>query len=308
MMRSVFFLCGVVLLLSCKARQKAVVSPVTDSLPPKQISMSFDKQGHRGCRGLMPENTIPAMLSALQLGVTTLEMDVVISKDQQVVVSHEAFFNHDIATKPDGSYVSEAEEKQLNIYKMDYTEVQRYDVGLKPHPRFPQQEKMRAVKPLLGALIDSVKEYMRMARRPFPFFNIETKTNALTDGIFHPAPEVFVDLLMQVVKEKDVARYVIIQSFDVRTLQVIHRKYPQVRTALLINSDNKFSLEQNLEKLGFTPSVYSPNYMLVNKLLLEECRAKGMQLIPWTVNEAADIKRMKELGVDGLISDYPDRL
>jgi glycerophosphoryl diester phosphodiesterase len=308
MMRSVFFLCGVVLLLSCKVRQKAAQVPTYDSVHQSKPVINFDKQGHRGCRGLMPENTIPAMLSALQLGVTTLEMDVVISKDQQVVVSHEAFFNHDIATKPDGSYVSEAEEKQLNIYKMDYTEVQRYDVGLKPHPRFPQQEKMRAVKPLLGALIDSVKEYMRMARRPFPFFNIETKTNALTDGIFHPAPEVFVDLLMQVVKEKDVARYVIIQSFDVRTLQVIHRKYPQVRTALLINSDNKFSLEQNLEKLGFTPSVYSPNYMLVNKLLLEECRAKGMQLIPWTVNEAADIKRMKELGVDGLISDYPDRL
>ena len=94
----------------------------------------FDKQGHRGCRGLMPENTIPAMITALGLGVTTLELDVVITKDKQLVVSHEPFFNHEIATKPNGELVTEAEEKSLNIYQMTYAEVRKYDVGMRPHP------------------------------------------------------------------------------------------------------------------------------------------------------------------------------
>src|SRR5688500_3464035 len=114
----------------------------------KQIP-AFDKQGHRGCRGLMPENTIAAMLKAIDLGVTTLETDIAITKDKQPILSHEPFFNHEITTKPDGSFVTEAEEKSLNIYKMDYEQVKSFDVGLKPHPRFPHQQKIKAIKPLL---------------------------------------------------------------------------------------------------------------------------------------------------------------
>ena len=109
----------------------------------------FDKQGHRGCRGLMPENTIPAMLNAIGLGVTTLEMDVCISKDKKVFLSHEAFFNHEITTKPDGGFIDEKEEKSFNMFQMNYTDIIKYDVGMKPHPRFPDQQKMKAVKPLL---------------------------------------------------------------------------------------------------------------------------------------------------------------
>src|SRR5690349_3229617 len=97
---------------------------------------TFDRQGHRGCRGLMPENTLPAMKKALEFGVTTLEMDVVISRDKKVVVSHEPWFNSEISTTPGGAFVNPDEEKSLNIFCMDYEEVIRYDVGLKPHPRF----------------------------------------------------------------------------------------------------------------------------------------------------------------------------
>ena len=101
---------------------------------------SFDYQGHRGCRGLMPENTIPAFLKAIELHVTTLEIDVVITKDKQVIISHEPFFNHEITTKPDGSFIDEKDEQTYNIYKMTFAETKRYDVGLKPHPRFSQQQ------------------------------------------------------------------------------------------------------------------------------------------------------------------------
>jgi glycerophosphoryl diester phosphodiesterase len=108
----------------------------------------FDLQGHRGCRGLMPENTIPAMLKAIDLGVTTLEMDVVITKDNKVVVSHEPWMEKEITTKPDGSFINTTvESMEFNIYKMNYDEVVKYDVGMKPHPRFPNQQKMKVVKP-----------------------------------------------------------------------------------------------------------------------------------------------------------------
>jgi len=99
---------------------------------------AFDVEGHRGSRGLMPENTIPAMLKAVDLGVTTLEMDAVVTKDKQVVLSHEPFFNHEISTKPDGTEVKQEEERSLNIYQMDYSQVKQFDVGMRTHPRFQQ--------------------------------------------------------------------------------------------------------------------------------------------------------------------------
>ena len=270
------------------------------------IQTEFDKQGHRGCRGLLPENTVPAMLNALGMGVTTLEMDVVITKDKKVILSHEPFFNHEITTKPDGKYVTEAEEKSLNIYQLTYEEVLKYDVGLKPHPRFPGQEKIKAVKPLLGDVIDSVRKDMMTRRRPFPFYNIETKTQPATDNSYHPAPEEFVELLMAVIKEKEIEDQVIIQSFDFRTLQYLHQKYPDIKTAMLIEDYDKRTLEEQLQALGFTPTIYSPAYQLVNEALLNKCHTRNIKVIPWTVNDKIKIGELKKMGVDGIITDYPD--
>jgi glycerophosphoryl diester phosphodiesterase len=291
----------ILLLCACTNTKKMSVSTIAKNPAPK-----FDQQGHRGCRGLMPENTIPAMLHALDLGVTTLEMDVVISKDSQVVVSHEAYFSHEISTKPDGVAVTEKEEKSLLLFAMQYSEVAKYDVGLKPHPRFPQQQKIPAVKPTLSALIDATEAHAKQQGRALPFYNIETKTNAATDGIFHPAPAPFTDMLMAVIQQKGIADRVIIQSFDRRTLQVVHQKYPSMKTALLINEDNSFSFEQNLEALNFNPDIYSPHYKLVNATLIEECHAKNIRIIPWTVNSREEIYRLKSLGVDGIITDFPN--
>ncbi|HNC39904.1 MAG TPA: glycerophosphodiester phosphodiesterase family protein, partial [Chitinophagaceae bacterium] len=182
------------------------------------VPEEFDKQGHRGCRGLMPENTIPAMIHALDLGVTTLEMDVVITKDNKVILSHEPWFGEEITTKPDGTYMGPREERKFNIYWMTYEQTKDFDVGMKPHPRFPNQQKMNITKPLLADVMDSVNKSMMVRRRPFPFYNIEIKTNPLGDGVFHPKPEAFVDLLMSIINEKGIAEQVIIQSFDFRNL------------------------------------------------------------------------------------------
>ena len=267
---------------------------------------NFDTQGHRGCRGLMPENTIPAMIAALNLGVTTLEMDVVITRDRQVVVSHDAWFDHNITTKPDGTYIDLKDEKKYNIYQMEYDEVKKFDVGMKPYSRFPRQQKLKAIKPLLSNMIDSVEQYMKSSRRARPFYNIETKSLPATDNLFHPEPSSFVELLMAVIKEKGIEDRVIIQSFDFRTLQYLHMHYPSIRTAMLIEDYDKRSLEDQLKSLGFIPTIYSPDYSLVNEELIKKCYAQNIKVIPWTVNDKKEIERLKQIGVDGLITDYPD--
>ena len=298
MTKSYLFSFFAIIIMSCSDTKQLSSSP--------SEAEGFDKQGHRGCRGLMPENTWPAMKMALDLGVTTFEMDVVFTKNKEAVLSHEPWFGHEITTKPDGTFVREREERKFNIYWMSYEDVKTFDVGMKPHPRFPKQQKMKAVKPLLKDVIDSVKQYMMTRKRPFPLFNIETKCLPMGDKVFHPEPAEFVELLMAVIKEKGVEDYVTIQSFDFRTLQYLHEKYPSLKTAMLIEDYDKRGLDEQLKALGFTPAIYSPAYELVNENLIKKCHDQHIKVIPWTVNEKSKIEELKKMGVDGIISDYPD--
>ncbi len=290
--------------MSCSSPKKLPDQPTADK-DMKSIP-ALDVQGHRGSRGLMPENTIPAMKLALDMGVTTLEMDIVFTKDNQAVLSHEPFFNHEISTKPDGSPVSEVEETTLNIYKMNYEDVKKYDVGLKPHPRFPRQQKMPVYKPLLKDLIDSVQLYMSTSKRPMPYYNIETKSQPSTDNTFHPAPAEFVEQLMKVIFEKKIEDRVIIQSFDFRTLQYLHIQYPGIKTAMLIEDFDERGLKDQLKSLGFIPTIYSPEFKLVTGDLVKKCHEQNIKIIPWTVNDRSTIDRLVAMGVDGIITDYPD--
>ena len=277
------------------------------SLAQSSINMEqLDKQGHRGCRGLYPENTIPGFLKAIDLGVTTLEMDLVITKDKKVILSHEPFFNHEITTLPNGEYVSESNERELNIYEMVYSEVKKYDVGQKAHPRFLQQQKIKANKPLLTEVIDSVEMHAKTNNKQPLFYNIETKIQPQTDNVYHPEPQEFVDLIMAVILEKKIQNRVIVQSFDSRSLQYLHQKYPSIKTALLVEAFDKKSFEKQIEDLGFTPTIYSPAQELVDLNLVQECRSKMIKLIPWTVNDLETIRRFVALGVDGIITDYPN--
>jgi glycerophosphoryl diester phosphodiesterase len=264
----------------------------------------FDIQGHRGARGIMPENTIPAMIRGLQLGVTTLEMDIVISKDRKAVVSQEPYFNHEFSLTPKGKEISLKDEKKNNIFKMDYEEVKKFDVGSKLHPRFPGQQKFKVYKPLLDELIDSVETYVKQNKLPKPDYNIETKMIRKGDGEFQPSAEEFVEIIMEIVKQKKLEKRVIIQSFDMRTLQYLHQKYPKIRTSLGI--DEKEDFENNIQELGFKPTIYSPYAVLVGKNLVDKCHAAGVKILPWTVNSLKDLQYFIGLGVDGVITDYPN--
>jgi len=264
----------------------------------------FDLQGKAGARGVMPENTIEGMLKALDLGVNTLEMDAVISKDKQVVLSQEPYFNNEISLMPNGKPITFKDQKNYNIYKMDYKQVKRFDVGSKVHARFPGQMKFKAYKPLLSETIDAVEVYVKENRLARPVYNIETKTIKNGDNEFHPEPAEFIELIMEVVNAKKISKRVIIESFDMRTLQYLHEKYPKIQTSLLI--DEKEPFEDYIAQLGFKPTIYSPYSVLVGKGLVDRCHEMDIKIIPWTVNTVKDLKYFMSLGVDGVITDFPN--
>jgi glycerophosphoryl diester phosphodiesterase len=228
----------------------------------------------------------------------------VITKDGEVILSHEPFFSAAIATKPDGARVTAQEERSLNIYQMTYAETQRYDVGLAGNPGFKDQQKLAATKPLLSKVIDSAEAWTKKKKSTPVFYNIETKTNPKTDNQYHPAPEEFVAKLMAVILQKHIEDRVIIQSFDFRTLQIIHTKYPNIKTAALV-ADNK-TLDEHLRLLGFIPTIYSPLYTLVRPETITQCHQQKIKVLPWTVNDKPTIEKLKAMGVDGIISDYPN--
>jgi glycerophosphoryl diester phosphodiesterase len=249
----------------------------------------------------MPENTIEAFLKACKLGVTTLEMDVVISADGQVVVSHEPFFNHEISTSYFATPITEENEKKFNIYQMLTSTIQRFDVGIKPHPRFPDQQKIKAHKPLLDEVVDAVKK-----AGYDPYYNIEIKRVKSQDEIFHPNGFSFTKRVIDKIEGLGIENKTTIQSFDHECLEYSHGLNPAIKTVILVEDDQP--LTYHLKQISYTPYAYSPDFHLVTKELIADCHKRSIKVIPWTVNEKADIRKMIELGVDGIISDYPDRV
>ncbi len=269
-----------------------------------QVPENFDWQGHRGARGLLPENSIPAFLKALEFPIKTLELDVVISRDSQVVVSHEPWMSASICSKSDGTPVSEEEEKESNIFQLKYAEIQQFDCGSRGNKRFPEQTPLRVSKPLLKEVVQQVEAYCLKQSRELPFYNIEIKSRPEWDGLFTPEPQAFARLVIEQIEESDIKSRICIQSFDVRALQEVRKIDSTIVLALLI--ENTKGLDNNLKELGFTPDIYSPYYQLVSGNLVKETRERGMLLIPWTVNEITTMRGLINLGVDGIITDYPN--
>lgn len=298
MNRTIIVLSFVTILLSaCK----------TKNLVNQTVSFpAFSTEAHRGGRGLMPENTIPGMKSAIDLGVTTIEMDTHISKDGKVFLSHDHYINPLFILDPSGKEIPEADDKKYPLYQMNYADIRKYDAGTKINAKFPEQKKLKTYMPLLSELIDSVQNHIKLNGKSQVFYNIETKSVASGDNILHPDPEKFADLLVDVLERKKIISWVVIQSFDVRTLQVIHKKYPHVKTSFLI--ENKKPLEENMKLLGFKPFIISPNYKLITEEYIKKCHDQGIKVIAWTVNSKEEINKFKAMGVDGIISDYPNLL
>jgi glycerophosphoryl diester phosphodiesterase len=273
-------------------------------------TMEFEIQGHRGSRGLMPENTIPAFKKAIDLGVHTLELDVIISKDKKVVVSHDPFFNPNCTTDPSGKFITK--ENKGNLYQITYEEIKKYDVGLRGNKDFPEQQKMTVYKPLLEDMIRESEKYAK-AKGVKPLkYNIEIKSEEKEYDISQPKVAEFSDLVYQIIIKQLPPERVTLQSFDYNVLKFWHqqieqKKYKSIALSALIEPMDNNEVQFNLVKLGFKPQIWSPYFVQATEIRVKELHELGIKVIPWTVNKREDMEKVKAVGCDGLITDYPDR-
>lgn len=278
---------------------------LTRFIQPAMAQSNLDLQGHRGCRGLMPENTMPAFLKAVELGVTTLEMDLVVSSDGQLVVSHEPWMSPVICSHPDGKPVTKAEAKGINLYKMKYEEIQSYECGLRLHPGYPNQQKIKAVKPTLKMVVRSVERFASENKYNQPLYNLEIKSAAKGYDIYTPKPSVFVGMVVEEIRRLGIEDDVTLQSFDINVLEELNKvSGRRFDIAYLVEKGKK--LQKNLGKLTFKPDIYSPHYKLLSEVVIKQLHDAEITVIPWTVNTKQEIDQLILWGVDGVITDYPD--
>ena len=267
---------------------------------------ALEVHGHRGCRGLRPENTLPAFLHATRLGTDVLEMDVVLSADGQVVVSHEPWFAAAICRDPAGQPLDPAHEQTHKLYQLPYAAIRAYDCGSTRHPDFPRQQVGAAPKPLLREVFPAVEQLAARLGRPAVQYSIEIKCSPTGDGIDHPLPGRMVAAVGAVVRAAGVAGRVRLLSFDKRVLQAARQQLPALPLCLLVEDFQP--LQAHLSELGFVPATYGPMQELVTPALAAEAGALTMRLVPWTVNTAANMRRLLQLPVSGITTDYPDLL
>ena len=259
--------------------------------------------GHRGCEGPVPANTIPAFLMAAATGCHWLEMDVVITGDHRVLVSHEPWMDHHACRDTKGGVISEQEGRAFNIFNLPLEEVQRFGCVPANHGDASISPREGWHKPTLAEVVRAVDAFaLERGIRP-PSFNIEIKSEPLQYGTFQPPPAEFAELVTLDVTVLGITGRCIVQSFDTAVLEAVHALVPGVPIALLV--ENADGLAANLQRLSFTPAYYSPAFSIANRRLAEELREKGIGLLVWTVNEEVDMLRMLDLGVDGLITDRP---
>jgi glycerophosphoryl diester phosphodiesterase len=294
---------------------------------------ALDLQGHRGARGLAPENTLPAFARALAIGVTTLELDAGITEDGVVVVCHDRRLNPDIARGTDGRWLV---GRTRTIRELTFHELGRYDVGrIRPgsdySTRFPSQRRMDGVR---IPKLEDVFELARRAHNDEVRFNIETKLSPLAPDET-AGPDEFARAVINVVRASHVERRTTIQSFDWRTLALVQREAPEIATAYLTsdaenvrdagNGPSPWTNGIRLADHGSVPRmvaaaasagppgppggrIWSPNYRDLTAALAKEAKSLGLGVLPWTVNDPPDMERLIDWGVDGIITDYPDRL
>ena len=284
---------------------------------------AWDLQGHRGARGLAPENTLPAFERALEIGVTTLELDVGVTADGVVVVLHDPFLNPALARDPTGRWL--AGGRGPLVRSLTFAELQRYDVGrIDPASAYArtfatQQGRDGVRVPALAALFERVTALGADHVR----FNIETKLDpSRPDDTV--APEAMTRALLQVIERHAMAGRVTVQSFDWRSLRLLQQLAPAIPTVCLTTqsgngdnvSDGRWTAGLRLADHGSVPKLvgtagchaWSPNAGALTAPLVREAHALGLRVIPWTVNAPADMERLIAWGVDGIISDYPDRV
>lgn len=288
-------------------------------------AVAFDLQGHRGTRGLLPENTLPAFRKAIEIGVTTLETDLAMTKDGVLVLSHDPVLNPDIVRGPDGRWLG---QKGPAIRTLSRAELLQFDVGRinpasKYASQFPDQQPLDGTRiPTLEELFELVKSSARPVR-----LNIETKLDPGKPGETLP-PEEFASALVAAVRGSGLASRITIQSFDWRTLLAVRRLAPELTTSCLTIETQNWNTVRGKDGASLWTAgldvrqhgnsvprlvkaagcaIWSPFWRNLTPELVEEAHALGLKVLPWTVNQPADMVALLDMKVDGLITDYPDR-
>jgi glycerophosphoryl diester phosphodiesterase len=235
-----------------------------------------------------------------------MEMDLQMSKDNKIVVSHDAYFNSQFCLDPNGDTMSKKEGRSRLIYDMPYDSVREYDCGIKTNPAFPKQKDIHTVKPLLSVLLDSVEAYGKR-KNHVNHYNIEIKSKPSYDGKHYPNLSEYIDSAMAIIERKGIAPRTMIQSFDVRALRIIHEKWPKIEISYLVwGRDSTKSAQDYIDDLGFKPDVFSPNYHWCTPEGVADFHKKGVKVIPWTPDKLEEMQKLKDMGVDGEITDYPN--
>ncbi|GBF51389.1 glycerophosphodiester phosphodiesterase [Leptospira ryugenii] len=280
----------------------------------KPIRESLDLQGHRGARGLKPENTWPAFEEAISQNMVTLELDTVLTKDKRIVIHHDSETNPVICVNPDGSEI-----QRISLYELTLSDLQKLDCGSKKNPAFPKQTPVPGTKLLsIEEFFQKMAEIEKKKKQKY-LFNIETKfpdKEMVEDSIV----EEHTLLLVSAIEKAKVADRSTIQSFDLRTLPYVQKKNSKIRTSALfaptyfqgflmtIGFGNGYR-DTILDKAkGIKANIISPYFLYVTPSFVETAHASQIEVIPWTVNSIKEMKRLESCGVDGIISDYPDML
>ena len=250
--------------------------------------------GHRGCRGYYPENSIVAFQEGMKMGANGIELDVVVNKDKQLVVSHEPFFQKEYCLDPSGNDITD--EKKYNTYLMTQQEIEAFDCGTKNYGKFPEQKKMKVVKPLFSTFTKEVAA-------PNTIVLFEIKSEKEEYNISQPEPKPYVELIKKELEAYPYPNNIIIMSFDPEIMEEVHKQIPQYRTVYLTYLPK--SAKKFLKEISFKPTALGMFYPTVSKKDVEHLHGNGIQLFTWTVNDVKSAKKLVKLGVDALITDYP---
>jgi glycerophosphoryl diester phosphodiesterase len=299
---------------------------MTTPITVQAAGRTLDIEAHRGGRALRPENTLQSFANALSMGVDTLELDMGVTKDGVIVVSHDRWLSPDLARDANGVYVAPPGTPYVQL---TLAQVKSYDVGvIRPGSDYAKQFPDQLAVP--GTRIPTLAEVFALVRKSGNVhvrLNIETKLNPLIPDDA-PDPDRFVTLVLDLLKRENFADRVMVQSFDWRTLQLVQQRAPSVPTVYLTSQAAFFATispdKQSPWTAGFDPvryggsvpraikaaggKIWSPYYGDVDKAKMDEAHALGLQVIVWTVNDPKAMADLIDIGADGIISDRPDVL
>jgi glycerophosphoryl diester phosphodiesterase len=254
-----------------------------------QAATRIQVHGHRGARAMRPENTIPAFQYAIGIGVDVLELDMAVTKDDVLVVSHDPTLLPKICEGP---------KPGIAIHALTLAQLREYDCGKRKNPDFPRQQ------PVPGTRVPALDEVFALGKGSNVEFNIETKI-FIDKPELTPSPEEFVKLVLAEVRKHHLEKRVILQSFDFRTLHVMKKLAPEIRLAALYEGAPKSFVEIAAEAGA---GIISPHYSLVTKDEVDAAHKAGLEVVPWTANTPADWDKLVDARVDAIISDDPAAL